>query len=973
MTLFSPVQFLSPWLRRERLLLMLCLFACGLRLFQLGAQSLWYDEGFSAWLSAQPLDVITARTAVDIHPPLYYYLLHYWMLWCGQSEFSLRFMSLVPGVLLVPAIFFLARRLLDEVTGWMAALVTAVSPVYVWYSQEARMYILLVLLTVLSSYFFWRWTEKPTRGHWVAMTLCNVLAVYLHFYAFFIVAFQLLYFLLWWMRQETRWGVFLSGLASSGVVGAAYVPWARFVFDRLQADQSYFEGTLPLAEVLRKTLIMFSTGHTMLEIEALLPAAIFLLLAALGWLIVGRLRPDSLPSWDNNPFRQPMKAGAAARLFLLLYLTVPFILLYVVSYARPKFHPRYLLIASPPFLILIAAALTFMIVLFRRSQQARFRNRMIALSLLGASGIMIASVSLNALWNLYTDPRFNKDDFRGAVAAIRANRGADEPTILVAGHMFPVYSYYDPTGHYVALPDTPTLSTTRVLGYNVANDLNAALSGRSGAWLLLWQNDVVDPGGFVQTILDGQATRLAQPQSFWGVQLLHYRIPPGTVFLDKPQIQHSAAANFGGQIQLLGYNSPSAAPAADKGLELTLYWRALADLTKDYQVALRVRDADGHLVGSLDARPATYNYPTTLWMNGDILFGNFIVPLEPGTPPGNYRLEVTIYSADKPEGLDVLDAAANPAGKVVSLTGLQIARAATPPSVELLKPTHPLHFTFTNTLEMLGFDQDRERAEPGDAINLTVYWRALNALSDDLQVRIEVSRGVSGPDDFAGDQALPLAKSYPTSAWKRGDIVRAQYTFYIPTDVPAGERALRMVVVDRNNRRVAAPVSLVELHVDPSTRVFRAPTPGVVDVVRFGTDIQLYGYDLAPTPVMTGTVTGLTTVPSGQPLRLTLYWRPTQRMLGTSYTVFVHLLRDGAPILSQRDAVPVNGARPTTTWIPGEYIADSYDIPVPRDAPLGRYILEVGLYNPITGVRLAIGVNGQPPTAARLGVQVAIQ
>jgi uncharacterized membrane protein len=952
---------------------MLCLLACALRLFQLGAQSLWYDEGFSAWLAAQQIDEITVRTAADIHPPLYYYLLHFWMLWCGQSEFSLRFMSLIPGVLLVPALFSLARRVVDEATGWIAALLAAVSPVGVWYSQEARMYMLLLLLTVLSSYIFWRWTEKPDRKLWITLTLCNVLAVYLHFYAFFIIGFQLLYFFIWWTRQETRWGILLAGLTSSAIVGAAYLPWARFVFDRLQADESYFEGTLPVSEVLRKTFIMFSTGHTMLEADALLPATIFLVIAFIGWLIVGRLRRDTLPSWDDNPFRQSMKVGAAARLYLFLYLTVPFILLYAVSYARPKFHPRYLLIASPPFLILIAAALAFMFMLFRQSQQARFRKRVLALALVGASGVLISSVSLTALWNLYTDPRFNKDDFRGAVAAIRANRGADEPTILVSGHMFPVYSYYDPGGHWVALPDTPTLSTSRVLGYNVANDLTAALSGRSGAWLLLWQNDVVDPGGFVPTILDGQATRLPQPRSFWGVQLLHYRIPPGTVFFDKPQIQHPASANYGGQVELLGYNGPSATMAADNGPQLTLYWRALADLTKDYQVALRVRDADGHLLGTLDARPATYNYPTTRWKNGDILFGTFNVALEPGTPPGNYRLEVTMYSVDLPEGLDVLDASANPAGKVFSLTGFQISRAAIPPSIDKLNLKHPLHFTFTNTLEMLGFDQDREHAEPGEPINLTVYWRALSTMTDDLQVRFEVSRGTNGPNDFAGDPAVSLAPAYPSSVWKQGEIVRAQYTFYIPVDVPAGEHAFRLSVVDRNNRRVSAPVALMALRVDPSTRVFRAPAPRVVETVRFGTGIVLYGYDLVPAPVMTGIVTGLTAVASGQPLRLTLYWRTTQRILGPSYMVFVHLLREGAPILSQRDAVPVNGTRPTTTWIPGEYIADSYDLPVQRDATPGRYILEVGLFDPVTGNRLAVGANGPQLTAARLGVQVDIQ
>src|SRR5205085_11298521 len=99
---FHYRQVLALLYRRDRLLLLLCFAAYILRLFHLDAQSLWYDEGFSAWLSAMPLDQITARTAVDIHPPLYYYLLHFWIGLMGQSEFALRFLSLAPGVLLVP-------------------------------------------------------------------------------------------------------------------------------------------------------------------------------------------------------------------------------------------------------------------------------------------------------------------------------------------------------------------------------------------------------------------------------------------------------------------------------------------------------------------------------------------------------------------------------------------------------------------------------------------------------------------------------------------------------------------------------------------------------------------------------------------------------------------------------------------------------------------------------------------------------
>ncbi|MEP7199563.1 MAG: hypothetical protein ABI874_07090, partial [Chloroflexota bacterium] len=552
-----------------------------------------------------------------------------------------------------------------------------------------------------------------------------------------------------------------------------------------------------------------------------------------------------------------------------------------------------------------------------------------------------------------------------------------EPSLLVSGHMFPVYTYYDPMGQYVPLPNAPTLSTQRLLGYNVANDLNTALTGKRGAWLVLWQNDVVDPGGFVTTILDTQAKRVPVPQSFWGVDLLHYQIPPGTVFSDQPQIQKNVSANFGGQLTLLGYNAPKSPSPSDKGLSITLYWRAQQNLQKDYQVALRVRDADGHLVGELDARPATYTYPTNRWQAGDVLFGNFVVPLELATPPGDYQLDVSVYAADTKEALDVVDIAGNGMGQSVTLQPLAVDRATVQPTLTKLKPKHNTHFNFANTVEMFGFDVDRDRAEPGEAINVTLYWRALTTPKDDYRVAFQVLRGANVEDTFGGDPPVPLVTGYPTTSWRQGDIVRARYTFYVPTDAQPGDRAFRLLVLDHSSKPLSAAVGLGDLHIDPSTRAFRPPPVRIVDVARFGGTIQLYGYDIAPAPVMTSTVAGVVNLSPSQPLKVTLYWRSLQRVRA-SYSVFIHLLREAAsPVAAQRDGVPVNGQHPTNTWVPGEFIADSYDITLPRDMPRGTYIIEVGLYDPRTGGRLPLQAtstsNPSFVSAWPLGVKVVVR
>jgi mannosyltransferase len=106
------------------LLLAITLLALALRLYRLGAQSLWYDEGVSVYLARMSLPQLTAWTADDIQPPLYYYLFHFWLLLFGQSssEFVARFPSLFFGVLTVPLMYRTGRHLFGATAGLLAEL-----------------------------------------------------------------------------------------------------------------------------------------------------------------------------------------------------------------------------------------------------------------------------------------------------------------------------------------------------------------------------------------------------------------------------------------------------------------------------------------------------------------------------------------------------------------------------------------------------------------------------------------------------------------------------------------------------------------------------------------------------------------------------------------------------------------------------------------------------------------------------------
>ena len=139
------------------------LLALGLRLYGLDAQSLWYDEGFSVYLARMGPVEITERTAADIQPPLYYYLLHGWIELLGDEEMALRGLSLIFGLLTVPLVFSVAWQLFGNyLAALLAALFLAVSPLHVWYGQEARMYTLLTFLCLLSSYLLLQITARSS-------------------------------------------------------------------------------------------------------------------------------------------------------------------------------------------------------------------------------------------------------------------------------------------------------------------------------------------------------------------------------------------------------------------------------------------------------------------------------------------------------------------------------------------------------------------------------------------------------------------------------------------------------------------------------------------------------------------------------------------------------------------------------------------------------------------------------------------
>ncbi|MEM7345074.1 MAG: glycosyltransferase family 39 protein, partial [Chloroflexota bacterium] len=272
-------------IRQRFWLILILLLGFALRLTWLGEQSLWYDEGVT-WLLSQmsSLSTLIEWTAADIQPPLYYLLIWYSDILLKSSEWALRFPSVVFNTLTIPVIYVLASRLLKRSLtasdslpyrfnpALLAAFLFAISPLMVYYSQEARMYTLLVFEATLSSYLLIKILHpsfnQPTRRpllYPILYALTATAALYTHYFAAFLLTAQGLYALIILFQQ----GWSTTRIRDIGIMfgGAAllFAPWLTTLLSRLSDDPSYWPGALKLDEAFRKIVISFVVGETVFE------------------------------------------------------------------------------------------------------------------------------------------------------------------------------------------------------------------------------------------------------------------------------------------------------------------------------------------------------------------------------------------------------------------------------------------------------------------------------------------------------------------------------------------------------------------------------------------------------------------------------------------------------------------------------------------------------------------------------------
>lgn len=330
------------WLLEAATVLVLTVIGLTFRLRGLvvPTRGLWIDEVFSIWLAKlSPWTAVQVIASIDQHPPLYALLLHFWLL-PRDDPWWTRLFSVLLGTATIPVGALLGRAAGGRRLGLIAACLVALSPELVRYSQEARMYALVVFLVSLGTFFLIQAIERRSRASWLAFGAATALLVYTHNVALLLIPAQAI-FVFWKTRQDPP--ARRAYTATMVGVGALWLPWAPILLHQAAGVIQRFWTSAPTPS---------SVGQTILDLLAAFPpgtatvVGLHIPLGALGFWLLIPLCALGLVGLLGGASRY--------RLLFLASFLIPIAIDLILSIWRPIFEERVLLYTSVGALILIA-------------------------------------------------------------------------------------------------------------------------------------------------------------------------------------------------------------------------------------------------------------------------------------------------------------------------------------------------------------------------------------------------------------------------------------------------------------------------------------------------------------------------------------------------------------------------------------------------------------------------------------------
>ncbi len=739
-------------------LLAIILLSFAARIFRLPDANIWWDEGIAVWQARLPIVEMMRWTAVDVHPPLYFGLLHFWRMFVGESEFAVRFLSALIGVLSVVWLWSFGRLLFParRKVALLAASWLALSRFDVWWSQEARMYALGGLLFIISLYFTVRLHRHPDWSARIGYLLSTVAALY----TLYLLAFTLVIEGLFWLGTlrrlsgSDRWKRLGEWTLYQVIVLVAFAPWLFYAVPRMRAwsVQTSFDPAIFL-NLYGVLLLVGESTH--IERYQTLTVLVFLLVmagVAMGWMRYARDRTRE------------------GLLILFLTLIVPPVAVWGATTMprsfgySPKPEARYLLPFALPFYLLAAWAFSALLELLPRSRWMRA---------LAASLLALILVGQGIALHAYYQGRYLRDDYKSVSAAIAAHKQDGDAVFLHTDRPWPVFAFHWP--HDFRGWPYGENATARSVEYWLKPQWEA----HEGVWLVVNEDALrADRDQLVEKWF----SQRAQAQHEWR-------------FGSKRLIFFARTDSRARTLLALapGWNPPvPKRPLTASHLRL-IGWE---------QPLVRIKAGDlAHVAITLQREALAASAPLTLTLGAHPLSqAHATVPSGAGPVRLTLSLPIPATSDGWQPYILQMDGRRAVEGQVQI-----IARETPSHGRQSVRPQHVLTASFGNPplAHLLGYDLTGVPA-PGHAVTLTLYWRVENPTTISYKVFVHLI-GADGRPAAQGDD-FPLAGERPTTSWLPGEILMDVYKVKLPPSLPPGDYPLRIGFYDPVSGVRLAPV-----------------------------------------------------------------------------------------------------------------------------------------------------------------------
>jgi hypothetical protein len=241
-------------------------------------------------------------------------------------------------------------------------------------------------------------------------------------------------------------------------------------------------------------------------------------------------------------------------------------------------------------------------------------------------------------------------------------------------------------------------------------------------------------------------------------------------------------------------------------------------------------------------------------------------------------------------------------------------------------------------LSLLAAQVDTETAQPGDVVWLTLYWQADEVPTETPEFVLELfGRDVERIANLHSYHGRGL---YPATLWPEGEIIADRFAVRID---PAAEAPVLGRIFARVNGG-APGIEVATVKIEPNEP---PPAPDAW-LAELGEHIALVEAAIVPPQAH-----------PGQIIEIRVRWYVPRGVPQQDYTALIHLGQPDASPLSTGDSPPLGGDYPTSAWGNGETIDDAYTLLIPAGLPPGRYPIWIGLYDPATGARLPVTVEGE--------------